>query len=90
MFEFDVLKIDRSFISGLGTDATDSAIVRALLALSDSLHLSVIAEGVETERQVRELEALGCPLGQGFHLHRPAGFETIDKLLREATSPMAA
>jgi diguanylate cyclase (GGDEF)-like protein/PAS domain S-box-containing protein len=89
-FEFDVLKIDRSFISRLGTDATDSAIVRALLALSDSLHLSVIAEGVETERQLQELAALGCPLAQGFHLHRPAGFETIDELLREATSPMAA
>jgi diguanylate cyclase (GGDEF)-like protein len=89
-FEFDVLKIDRSFISGLGTDATDSAIVRALLALSDSLHLSVIAEGVETERQLSELDALGCPLAQGFHLHRPAGFEAINELLREATSPMAA
>jgi diguanylate cyclase (GGDEF)-like protein/PAS domain S-box-containing protein len=89
-FEFDVLKIDRSFISGLGTDATDSAIVRALLALSDSLHLNVIAEGVETERQLDELDTLGCALAQGFYLHRPAGFETINELLHEATSPMAA
>jgi diguanylate cyclase (GGDEF)-like protein/PAS domain S-box-containing protein len=89
-FEFDVLKIDRSFISGLGTDATDSAIVRALLALSDSLHLRVIAEGVETERQLEELDVLGCLLAQGFHLHRPASVETINALLREASSPVAA
>jgi EAL domain-containing protein (putative c-di-GMP-specific phosphodiesterase class I) len=45
---------------------------------------------VETERQLSELDALGCRLAQGFHLHRPAGFETINELLREATSPMAA
>jgi diguanylate cyclase (GGDEF)-like protein/PAS domain S-box-containing protein len=90
LFAFDLLKVDRSLTTGLGTDATDSAIVRALLALSDSLNMTVIAEGVETARQLGELDVLGCPLAQGFHLHRPAGSETISELLRAATSPIAA
>jgi diguanylate cyclase (GGDEF)-like protein/PAS domain S-box-containing protein len=85
-FPFDILKIDRSFVAGLGTDATDTAIVRALLALSDSLQLTVVAEGIETTRQLSALVDLDCPYGQGFLLHRPGDATSIDRLLLDATA----
>jgi diguanylate cyclase (GGDEF)-like protein/PAS domain S-box-containing protein len=83
-FHFDILKIDRSFVAGLGDDLTDTAIVRALLALSDSLNLKVIAEGVENKRQLGELDDLGCRFAQGFHLYRPVAEQAIDELLHAA------
>lgn len=89
-FPFDILKIDQSFIAGLGTDATDSAIVRALLALSDSLKLTVIAEGIQTTRQMRALIDLDCAYGQGFHLHRPGDAASIERLLHDAAARPAA
>ena len=89
-FPFDMLKIDRSFVAGLGTDATDTAIVRALLALSDSLQLTVVAEGIETPRQLSTLVTLDCTYGQGFLLHRPGDAGTIDRLLPDAAARPAA
>ncbi len=67
----DVLKIDRAFVDGLGTDAEDTAIVASILSLAGAMGLHVIAEGVETQLQAAELTALGCPVGQGF-LFAPA------------------
>jgi diguanylate cyclase (GGDEF)-like protein len=62
----EVVKVDRSFVDGLGTDAEDSAIVAAILSLAHAMGLHVIAEGVETPLQAAELVALGCNVGQGF------------------------
>ena len=62
----EVLKVDRSFVDGLGTDPGDSAIVAAILSLAHALGLHVVAEGVETELQASQLAALGCPIAQGF------------------------
>jgi diguanylate cyclase (GGDEF)-like protein len=62
----DALKIDRSFVSGLGIDPKSAAIVRTLLTLAQVLDLDVVAEGVETDEQVAQLQALGCVRGQGF------------------------
>ena len=62
----EVLKVDRSFVDGLGTDLGDSAIVAAILSLAHALGLHVVAEGVETELQASQLAALGCPIAQGF------------------------
>lgn len=62
----DVLKIDRSFVSGLGTDAGDSSIVRAIGALGAAFGVDVVAEGVETETQFAELKGQNCKYGQGF------------------------
>ncbi|MEP7203321.1 MAG: EAL domain-containing protein [Ilumatobacteraceae bacterium] len=64
----DMVKIDRSFVGGLGASATghDPSIVRAMIALADALELNVVAEGVELEAQLDFLTELGCTYGQGF------------------------
>jgi diguanylate cyclase (GGDEF)-like protein/PAS domain S-box-containing protein len=73
----DVLKIDRSFVDGLGTDPDDAAIIEAILVLAQSLGLGVTAEGVETETQLQELVRLGCRRVQGFFFARPSPPEEI-------------
>ena len=70
-FPVDTLKIDRSFVDGLGRDAESEAIVRAVVGLTESLHLSVIAEGVETIEQLTALHRLGCDTYQGYYFSKP-------------------
>jgi diguanylate cyclase (GGDEF)-like protein/PAS domain S-box-containing protein len=70
-FPVDTLKIDRSFVDGLGRDAESEAIVRAVVGLTQSLHLSVIAEGVETFDQLATLHRLGCDTYQGYFFAKP-------------------
>ena len=70
-FPVDALKVDRSFVAGLGEDAEDSAIVEAVVSMAHSLHLSVVAEGVETDEQLARLRELGCELAQGFYFAAP-------------------
>jgi diguanylate cyclase (GGDEF)-like protein len=70
-FPVDRLKIDKSFTSGLATNAEDHAIVTAVIGLAHSLGLKAIAEGVETEDQVRLLLAEGCDEIQGYFFSRP-------------------
>ena len=65
-FPVTALKIDRSFVTGLGSNGDDAAIVTSVIDLADALRLDCIAEGVETEQQRLVLQALGCPYGQGF------------------------
>jgi predicted signal transduction protein with EAL and GGDEF domain len=67
----DGLKIDRSFVQGLGSEREKTAIVSATIAFAHGLGLSVTAEGIETEDQLRRLMALECNLGQGFWFDRP-------------------
>src|SRR5579859_2345503 len=83
----DTLKIDRSFVSGLGHDAQDTAIVDSIVALARTLQLSVTGEGVETQAQARHLKQLGCERGQGFLYAKPLPPEDIERLLAEAHSP---
>jgi diguanylate cyclase (GGDEF)-like protein/PAS domain S-box-containing protein len=75
------LKIDRSFINGLGRSREDTAIVTATLAFAAALGLSVTAEGVETEDQLERLRALGCQQGQGFLFSRPVPAADLPALL---------
>jgi diguanylate cyclase (GGDEF)-like protein len=70
-FPVDVLKIDRSFVAGLGRDGGDRAIVAAIMGVADALELEVIAEGVESAEQADELVSLGCSIAQGFHYAAP-------------------
>jgi diguanylate cyclase (GGDEF)-like protein/PAS domain S-box-containing protein len=83
-FPVDVLKIDRSFVDGLGSEAEDSAIVKAVVGMARALELGVVAEGVETERQVECLRELGCERAQGFYFGRPAAAAQITPMLRRA------
>jgi EAL domain-containing protein (putative c-di-GMP-specific phosphodiesterase class I) len=78
---FDEIKIDRSFVAGLGRDRTDTAVTSSIIALAQSLDLNVVAEGVETQDQYDRLEQLGCAMSQGYFLHRPAPPEVIGRLL---------
>jgi PAS domain S-box-containing protein len=77
----DVLKIDRAYVSGLGRDEGDTAIVTSVVALAHAFRLRVIAEGIETEDQHRRLVALGCDAGQGFLFSRPVAPEALRRLM---------
>ena len=67
----DGLKIDRSFVSDLGTSRAARSVVRAVVQIADDLGLRVVAEGIETEAQLAVLRELGCPLGQGYLFSKP-------------------
>jgi len=82
-FDIDVLKIDRSFTSGIGLQPSDETIVRAVLAMAHSLGLEVVAEGVETEAQLAFLRAHECDLIQGFVVAPALPAEKLGDLLRE-------
>ena len=73
----DVLKIDKSFVDDLLTDANDAAIARTILALAGALELKVVAEGVETEEQFAFLSAQGCQTFQGYLFGRPQPAEVL-------------
>ncbi len=77
----DVLKIDQSFVTALGTDPDEAPIIGALVDLGHALGLQVIGKGVETDRQLQALRALGCDAAQGFLLGRPVPEEQVDALL---------
>jgi diguanylate cyclase (GGDEF)-like protein/PAS domain S-box-containing protein len=89
-FPVDVLKIDRSFVDGLGQDPEDSAIVTAIVSLARAMQLDVIAEGVETDMQQAALLELGCALGQGYLFAPPLPATDIDVLLDCWTPSSAA
>jgi diguanylate cyclase (GGDEF)-like protein len=79
-FPVDALKVDRSFVAGLGEDPEDSAIVEAVVSMAHSLRLSVVAEGVETDKQLARLRDLGCELAQGYYFAAPVPPAALDPL----------
>jgi len=87
-FPFRVLKIDRSFVSGIGNGSED-AIVSATLALAHGLGLSVVAEGVETKAQAEFLARGGCEEFQGFLFSRPVPASLIEPMLSDSSLPLA-
>jgi diguanylate cyclase (GGDEF)-like protein/PAS domain S-box-containing protein len=82
-FPFDALKVDRSFVKDLTTDADDATITRALISMAHNLGLKVVAEGVETEAQLAFLVEHGCDEIQGFYFSRPLIAEECGAWLRE-------
>jgi len=81
-FPVDVLKVDRSFVDGLGPDPEDSAIVAAIVNLAANLDLEAIAEGVETRQQLELLCQLGCGGAQGFFFSKAVPLPELTPLLR--------
>jgi len=81
-FPIDVIKVDRAFVSHITSRVGDRAIVRAITVLAQSLGLSVIAEGVETQRQCDFLEALGVAQVQGYLIGKPMPAEQFEQLAR--------
>jgi diguanylate cyclase (GGDEF)-like protein/PAS domain S-box-containing protein len=70
-YDFDVLKIDRSFINGIPLNKADCELVNAIISMAHSLGLTVVAEGVETHEQLVLLDELGCDLVQGYYFSKP-------------------
>jgi diguanylate cyclase (GGDEF)-like protein/PAS domain S-box-containing protein len=78
----DSLKIDRSFVAQLQPGSADAAVVEAIVRLGASLRKAVVAEGIESQDQMEQLRALGCGLGQGFHLAQPLSEAAAGEWLR--------
>jgi diguanylate cyclase (GGDEF)-like protein/PAS domain S-box-containing protein len=79
-YPIDTLKLDRSFVDGMGQDIEDTAIVNAVIVFAKTLSLSITAEGIETVEQLTQLQALGCDRGQGFYFARPLTAEAVTSL----------
>jgi diguanylate cyclase (GGDEF)-like protein len=80
-FPIDTLKIDKSFVDSVATSKEGHAVVAAITQLGQTLHLEVVAEGLEQGDQLEALRRLDCPLGQGYHFSRPLGAGDAVKLL---------
>jgi diguanylate cyclase (GGDEF)-like protein len=85
----DILKIDRSFVDGLGVEPGDTQIVRLIVSLAEELGLSIVGEGVETEAQSAELERLGCDLVQGYLYAPPVPFAQALEMMRDRVNGAA-
>ena len=80
-FPLDVLKIDRSFVAGLGADEGDGAIVTAIIGMARALGLTVVAEGVENREQLARLIQVGCDRAQGFLFAPPIPADRIERMI---------
>lgn len=84
-FPVDLLKIDRTFVTDAITDSRDAVIVRAIIAMAHIFGIDVVAEGVESERHLSVLRALGCNRMQGYHVGRPESAQRFaQRLHRQA------
>jgi EAL domain-containing protein (putative c-di-GMP-specific phosphodiesterase class I) len=81
-FPFDILKIDRSFVSRMTEGEQPLQIVRTIIELARVMGMDVVAEGIETAEQYRLLRGMGCRYGQGFLFARPLSAEAVTQLLR--------
>ena len=83
-FQFDSLKIDRSFISKVGLDPETNAIVTMIIDLAHTLGMKVVAEGIEDEQQLSESARLGCDSAQGYYFSRALKNDDADRFLSNA------
>jgi diguanylate cyclase (GGDEF)-like protein len=85
LFPFDTLKIDRSFISGLGVNTSSNVIVQAVILISGGLGIRTVAEGIETAAQMEMLKSLGCEEGQGYLMSKPVPLAKVPALISKWT-----
>jgi diguanylate cyclase (GGDEF)-like protein/PAS domain S-box-containing protein len=88
-FPIDTLKIDQSFVQDLATDAGAANIISAVISMGDSLHMRVVAEGIETKEQLEFLQKHGCPVGQGYYFSRPVPAVEFGALLERGSAVSA-
>jgi EAL domain-containing protein (putative c-di-GMP-specific phosphodiesterase class I) len=81
----NTLKIDQSFLENLLPDTQDAAIVRSIIELGHNLHCTVVAEGVEDQSVLTQLEQLGCDSAQGFHISKPLSSDGFTEWLSKTT-----
>jgi EAL domain-containing protein (putative c-di-GMP-specific phosphodiesterase class I) len=89
-FPVDALKIDRSLVREMQTDRSASDVVELIITLAHKMNLKVIAEGIETPRQVERLRELGCELGQGYYFSQPLDAKAAQQFLRQQVAPPSA
>ena len=91
-YEFDVLKIDRSFVTGLdeAKNSRRAEVVRSIIALARGLGAVTVAEGIEEESERQQLTALGCDRAQGYYFYYPTEAEAIPDLIATALPAAAA
>ncbi|HET9771748.1 MAG TPA: EAL domain-containing protein [Acidimicrobiia bacterium] len=83
-FPIDIVKIDRKFVYDLEVDPTSHAIIYTIVELAHVLGMTVVAEGVETAEQHRQLASIGCDFCQGFHFARPMAHDNLEQLIGSA------
>jgi diguanylate cyclase (GGDEF)-like protein len=88
-YPIDTLKIDRAFVRDITTDVDDASIVRAVISMGRSLHMRVVAEGVETQEQLAFLKQQSCPEAQGYYLNQPVEAEAFTRLLGRSVGDTA-
>lgn len=81
-FPVDSLKMDRSFVAGLGRESANSPLAEAVIGLGRTLGLRVVAEGIETAEQWDRLRVMGCAVGQGFYISRPVQAPAFERLIK--------
>jgi diguanylate cyclase (GGDEF)-like protein/PAS domain S-box-containing protein len=85
-FPISTLKLDRSFVQGLGDDSADAAIARSTIELAHSLGITVTAEGIELMEQLFQLQTMGCDRGQGYHFSKPVPADEVEPLLGDRSA----
>jgi EAL domain-containing protein (putative c-di-GMP-specific phosphodiesterase class I) len=77
----DAIKIDKSFVVRMATEAQDAVIVRSMIHLAHNLNLKVVAEGVENRQTMEMLRKMGCDMAQGYHISHPRPAEELPRRL---------
>jgi diguanylate cyclase (GGDEF)-like protein len=85
----DIIKVDPSFVSGLGTDPTLTLLTKTIVTVGRDLGIEVVAEGIEQQRQLTELVEMGCAFGQGFAIARPMAADGVEAMLSSDPSQPA-
>ncbi|MGK7958360.1 MAG: EAL domain-containing protein [Crocosphaera sp.] len=87
-FPFDTLKIDRSFIKDMSQSSDKLRLTQTIIHLANDLGMEVIAEGIETRKQLEQLKQLGCPYGQGYYFAKPLTSQEVEKVILEGNNQL--